>query len=109
MDLTTVLRNKGGEVITIRPDAIVSEAVDTLGERRIGALVVTENGRVTGIFSERDVIYCLRQSGGQVLDWHTGKALHYGKPRRRNPRLLALRAPYRREAFKLKEYESELL
>lgn len=51
----------------------------------------------------------LEATGGQVLDWHTGKALQYGKPRRRNPRLLALRAPYRREAFKLKEYESELL
>lgn len=51
----------------------------------------------------------LEAAGGQVLDWHTGKALQYGKPRRRNPRLLALRAPYRREEFQLKDYESELL
>lgn len=51
----------------------------------------------------------LEVAGGQVLDWCTGKALQYGKPRRRNPRLLALRAPYCREEFKLKEYESELL
>lgn len=51
----------------------------------------------------------LEAAGGQVLDWHTGKALQYGKPQRRNPRLLALRTPYRKDAFKLKEYESELL
>lgn len=51
----------------------------------------------------------LEAAGGQVLDWQTGKTLHYGKPRRRNPRLLALRAPYCREEFQLKEYESELL
>jgi 3'(2'), 5'-bisphosphate nucleotidase len=51
----------------------------------------------------------LNAAGGQVLDWHTGKALEYGKPRRRNPRLLALRAPYRQEEFQLKVYESELL
>jgi 3'(2'), 5'-bisphosphate nucleotidase len=51
----------------------------------------------------------LEAAGGQVLDWHTGKALRYGKPRRRNPRLLALRAPYCLEEFILKEYESELL
>ena len=51
----------------------------------------------------------LEAAGGQVLEWHTGEALHYGKPRRRNPRLLALRAPYGREEFKLKDYESELL
>jgi 3'(2'), 5'-bisphosphate nucleotidase len=51
----------------------------------------------------------LEAAGGQLLDWNTGEALQYGKPRRRNPRLLALRAPYRREEFKLRYYESELL
>lgn len=51
----------------------------------------------------------LEAAGGQVLDWHTGKPLLYGKPRYRNPRLLALRAPYRQEDFQFKEYESELL
>ena len=51
----------------------------------------------------------LEAAGGQLLDWHTGKALQYGKPRRRNPRLLALRAPYRQQEFQLKKYESELL
>jgi 3'(2'), 5'-bisphosphate nucleotidase len=51
----------------------------------------------------------LEAAGGQVLDWHTGEALAYGKPRRRNPRLLALRAPYKQEEFQLKEYVSEVL
>lgn len=51
----------------------------------------------------------LEAAGGQVLDWHTGAALQYGKPGRRNPRLLALRAPYRREEFQLREYENNLL
>jgi 3'(2'), 5'-bisphosphate nucleotidase len=51
----------------------------------------------------------LEAAGGRVLNWHTGKDLEYGKLRRRNPRLLAFRAPYRREDFKMKEYQSELL
>jgi len=51
----------------------------------------------------------LEAAGGQVLDWHTGKSLVYGKPGRRNPRLLALRVPYSLEEFHLKDYESELL
>lgn len=51
----------------------------------------------------------LEAAGGQVLDWHTGKPLRYGKPRRRNPRLLALRAPYAFTDFELKTYEPELL
>jgi len=51
----------------------------------------------------------LEAAGGHVLDWHTGKSLQYGKPLRRNPKLLSLRFPYQREEFKLKDYESELL
>lgn len=50
----------------------------------------------------------LEAAGGQVIDWRTGQALRYGKPRRRNPRLLAVRAPYCWEEFILHEYESEL-
>lgn len=51
----------------------------------------------------------LEAAGGHVLDWHSGAPLHYGKPNRRNPRLLAMRSPYRYHQFKLKKYESELL
>lgn len=51
----------------------------------------------------------LEAAGGRVLDWHTGESLRYGKEKRRNPRLLALRAPYRFADFKLKQYGPELL
>lgn len=51
----------------------------------------------------------LEAADGQVLDWHRGKALLYGKQQRRNPGLLSLRAPYGREEFLLKSFESELL
>lgn len=51
----------------------------------------------------------LEGAGGQVLDWHTGQALCYGKPRRRNPRLLSIRAPYTYTDFQLQYYESGAL
>lgn len=51
----------------------------------------------------------LEAAGGRVLDWHTGEPLRYGKPKRRNPRLLSLRAPYHHDDFELKRYEAELL
>lgn len=51
----------------------------------------------------------LEAAGGQLLDWHTGQPLRYGKPKRRNPRLLALRAPYKFTDFELKHYQQELL
>lgn len=47
----------------------------------------------------------LEGAGGQVLDWETGVPLCYGKPRRRNPRLLSTRAPYTYAAFNIQHYE----
>ncbi len=46
----------------------VSEVVQTLASKRIGALPVLREGRVVGIVSERDVIYRLADLGGTCLD-----------------------------------------
>lgn len=46
--------------------------------------------------------------GGDVLEWETGKPLLYGKPRRRNPRLLSVRAPYVYSDFILQKYDTEI-
>jgi CBS domain-containing protein len=75
MTIAAVLRGKGSEVETITADQSVSEAVQRLGEKRIGALPVVEGGRITGIMSERDVIYCLREHGPEVLDWPVAKVM----------------------------------
>jgi 3'(2'), 5'-bisphosphate nucleotidase len=51
----------------------------------------------------------VESAGGRVLDWHTTQALSYGKPGRRNPRLLSYRSPYCANDFTLMNYEPELL
>jgi 3'(2'), 5'-bisphosphate nucleotidase len=51
----------------------------------------------------------LEAAGGQVLDWGTCKPLSYAKVKRRNPRLLALRSPYKSEDFVLEHYKDKLL
>ncbi len=57
MRITEVLRLKGDEVATLSPDATVRELLALLAERRIGAVVVSTDGRhVDGIVSERDVV-----------------------------------------------------
>lgn len=75
MTIQAILANKGRDVATIGQDQKVAEAVATLGERRIGALPVVEGGRIVGIMSERDVIYCLRDYGAEVLDWPVAKVM----------------------------------
>ena len=64
MTIAAILAAKGTDVATIASDAPLSTAVDELGGRRIGALLVIDAGEVKGIMSERDVIYCLREARG---------------------------------------------
>ena len=75
MTIASVLQNKGSKVETIAGDATVFDAVRRLGEKRIGALPVIDGGRIAGIMSERDVIYCLRDHGPEVLDWPVSRVM----------------------------------
>jgi CBS domain-containing protein len=69
MNVGGILRAKGANVITIRPDASVGRLVDGLREERIGAMIVSEDGRtVIGIISERDVVRGLAERGSRILD-----------------------------------------
>jgi CBS domain-containing protein len=75
MTIQAILGDKGREVATVSADARLSEAVRILGEKRIGALPVVEGGRIVGIMSERDVIYCLKDHGAEVLDWPVSRVM----------------------------------
>ena len=75
MTIAAVIRTKGSAVETVASGASVSEAVGKLGEKRIGALPVVEDGRIVGIISERDVIYSLRDHGPEVLDWPVSQVM----------------------------------
>ena len=68
MNVETILRNKGDWVATIRPDATIAEAVETLNRERIGALVVSADGNsVDGMLSERDIVTALDDYGEVLL------------------------------------------
>jgi CBS domain-containing protein len=64
MSVRQILKVKGGnDVVTIGPEATLAEAAALLSSRRIGAVVVTEDGTsVQGILSERDIV---RELGAQ--------------------------------------------
>lgn len=68
MTIKAILEGKGGEVLSVLPDAPVSAVVALLAEKRIGAVPVIEHGKVCGIFSERDVIYGLAKEGAAILE-----------------------------------------
>ena len=49
-----LLESKAAGVVTIAPEASVFEALELMAAMDIGAVVVTHDGRVVGIMSERD-------------------------------------------------------
>jgi len=49
-----LLDTKDGTVYSIAPDATVFEAIKILSEAKIGALIILQEGKLVGIFSERD-------------------------------------------------------
>ena len=52
--LSTVLKNKGGEIWSIEPEATVYDALESMANRSIGALLVMREGNLIGVLSERD-------------------------------------------------------
>ena len=55
-DVAKVLEGKGSEVLTIDAEATVFEAIKRMVEANVGALLVTDGGRVAGIVTERDYL-----------------------------------------------------
>ena len=57
MTVASILAAKGRDVLTTTPTRSVADAVAVLARRRIGALVVVDEGdRIVGIVSERDIV-----------------------------------------------------
>ncbi|MCB1391171.1 MAG: CBS domain-containing protein [Rhodobacteraceae bacterium] len=76
MLVSQILKTKDSGVITIAPGATLREVVELLSTRRIGAVVVSTDGkRVKGIVSERDIVRELGRAGPACLDEHVDKVM----------------------------------
>ena len=76
MTVDMILRAKGREVETIRPEATVTMAIQVFAAKGIGALVVTADGEsVEGVLSERDVVRGLARFGGDVLGMRVAEVM----------------------------------
>jgi CBS domain-containing protein len=52
--IEAILAQKGTEIFSITPDALVFEAVELMANKNVGALLVVENDKLVGMISERD-------------------------------------------------------
>lgn len=68
MTVRSILNTKGHQIMSVEPDAKLAAAVKLLGEMKIGAVLVMNQGRLEGILSERDIVRVLGERGAGVLE-----------------------------------------
>ena len=69
MQVSILLQHKGTEVVSVGPEQPVPAVLAVLAERRIGAVVVSADGRtIDGVLSERDIVRNLAEHGVATLD-----------------------------------------
>ncbi len=52
--VTSILQEKGNQVFSVTPDTTIVDCLKLMTEKKIGSVLVMQNEKVVGIFSERD-------------------------------------------------------
>jgi CBS domain-containing protein len=66
--VSSILKHKGHDVVTVEPQQTVTWIVEVLAQNRIGAVPVVNDGRqLIGIISERDIIRGMSKHAEAVL------------------------------------------
>lgn len=69
MNVAAILKAKGTHVVTAQPGMTIAAVARLLADKRIGAVVVSTDGRhALGILSERDIVASLAVRGATTLD-----------------------------------------
>ena len=68
MTIARLIAGRDQRIVHCTPQETVRDAARRLAENRIGAMPVIEHGEVIGIFSERDLLYCIARHGDGALD-----------------------------------------
>lgn len=75
MTIARIVAGRDQQIVHCSPQETVRDAAQRLAERRIGALPVLDNGKVAGIFSERDLLYCVASRGDGALELTVGDVM----------------------------------
>lgn len=75
MTIARIVAGRDQQIVHCTPQESVREAAQLLAERRIGALPVLARGKVAGIFSERDLLYCVAKHGDRALELTVGDVM----------------------------------
>jgi CBS domain-containing protein len=63
-----ILRTKGAEVLVVEPALAVRDALRLMRRSNVGSLLVVEDGRLVGLFTERDFAWHVADAGPSSLE-----------------------------------------
>lgn len=75
MTIARLMAGREQHIVRCSSQESVRDAAERLADNRIGAMPVLEDGRVIGIFSERDLLYCIAEHGDGALDLLVGEVM----------------------------------
>lgn len=58
-----ILKEKGGHMVTINSDATVFQALTVMTQNKVGSIVVLEEEKISGIWTERDLMFRALEEG----------------------------------------------
>jgi CBS domain-containing protein len=70
-----ILEGKGNNIFSVEPTTIVYSAIETMAQKNIGGLLICENGKLVGIFTERDYARKLILKGKSSKDTTIGELM----------------------------------
>ncbi|MEO1702032.1 MAG: CBS domain-containing protein [Pseudomonadota bacterium] len=69
MNVSAILAEKGTSVFTLKSGIGIMDAVRSLRENKVGALIVSDDGQsIDGILSERDIVRGIAELGAACLE-----------------------------------------
>lgn len=84
MLIRDIIARKGNKVVTVSPGTSVRKGVDTMVQKKLGAVIITKGAEVLGIFTERDNLRITADEsvelGNAIIDDHMSKNLVIGLP-----------------------------
>jgi len=75
MTIARLIAGRDQQIVHCGAQETVRDAAKRLAENRIGAMPVVDRGEVIGIFSERDLLYCIAKHGDAALDLLIGAVM----------------------------------
>ncbi|RIV86539.1 CBS domain-containing protein [Aurantiacibacter zhengii] len=75
MTVAKIIANRDHTIVSCTPQDSVLLAAKLLTDKRIGALPVMDGDGIAGIFSERDLLYCVARDGADVLNRPVGEVM----------------------------------